>query len=167
MYLIFVSSLKENMKLAYSIKEQMEENHKEIEIINLVDLDLPMYDSRKEERDGIPEKIGELVELMKKSSGYIFVAPEYNYSLPPVLANFIAWVSRYGEDFREVFQMKRIQLATHSGSGGNDLMNAMRMQFTRLGAVVMSREIITNYQKPLNVESSKKIFKQFIIQTEL
>jgi NAD(P)H-dependent FMN reductase len=167
MYLIFVSSLKENMKLAYSIKEQMEENHKEIEIINLVDLDLPMYDSRKEERDGIPEKIGELVELMKKSSGYIFVAPEYNYSLPPVLANFIAWVSRYGEDFREVFQMKRIQLATHSGSGGNDLMNAMRMQFTRLGAVVMSREIITNYQKPLNVESSKKILKQFIIQTEL
>lgn len=167
MYLIFVSSLKENMKLAYSIKEQMEENHKEIEIINLVDLDLPMYDSRKEERDGIPEKIGELVELMKKSSGYIFVAPEYNYSLPPVLANFIAWVSRYGEDFREVFQMKRIQLATHSGSGGNDLMNAMRIQFTRLGAVVMSREIITNYQKPLNVESSKKILKQFIIQTEL
>jgi NAD(P)H-dependent FMN reductase len=167
MYLIFVSSLKENMKLAYSIKEQMEENHKEIEIINLVDLDLPMYDSRKEERDGIPEKIGELVELMKKSSGYIFVAPEYNYSLPPVLANFIAWVSRYGEDFREVFQMKRIQLATHSGSGGNDLMNAMRIQFTRLGAVVMSREIITNYQKPLHVESSKKILKQFIIQTEL
>ena len=167
MYLIFVSSLNENMKLANSIKLQMEESNQEIVLINLVDLELPMYDSRKEERDGIPKKIDELVELMKKSNGYIFVAPEYNYSLPPVLANFVAWVSRSGEDFREVFQMKKIQLATHSGSGGNDLMNAMRIQFTRLGAIVMPREIITNFHKPLKVESSKKILKQFIVQTEL
>ena len=160
MYLIFVSSLNENMKLANSIKLQMEESNQEIVLINLVDLELPMYDSRKEDRD-------ELVELMKKSNGYIFVAPEYNYSLPPVLANFVAWVSRSGKDFREVFQMKKIQLATHSGSGGNDLMNAMRIQFTRLGAIVMPREIITNFHKPLKVESSKKILKQFIVQTEL
>lgn len=167
MYLIFVSSLNENMKLANRLKHQMEENNTEIEIINLVDLELPMYDSRKEERDGIPKVIGELVDLMKKASGYVFVAPEYNYCLPPVLANFVAWVSRSGEDFREVFQMKKIQLATHSGSGGSDLMNAMRIQFTRLGATVMPREIITNFQKPLKVESSKKIVKQFIAQTEL
>jgi len=155
------------MKLANSLKYQIEENNKEIELINLVDLELPMYDSRKEEQDGIPEKIVELVKLMKKADGYIFVAPEYNYSMPPVLANYVAWVSRCGEDFREVFQMKKIQLATHSGSGGDDLMNAMRIQFTRLGAMVMPREIITNFQKPLKVESSKKILKQFIAQTEL
>lgn len=119
----------------------MEESNQVIELINLVDLELPMYDSRKEDRDGIPTKIGELAEVMKKANGYIFVAPEYNYSLPPVLGNFVAWVSRCGEDFREVFQMKKIQLATHSGSGGDDLMNAMRIQFTRLGAMVMPRGI--------------------------
>lgn len=167
MYLIFVSSLNENMKLANRLKDQMEESNQVIELINLVDLELPMYDSRKEDLDGIPTKIGELVEVMKKANGYIFVAPEYNYSLPPVLGNFVAWVSRCGEDFREVFQMKKIQLATHSGSGGDDLMNAMRIQFTRLGAMVMPREIITNFQKPLKIESSKKILKQFIAQTEL
>ncbi|UFH60270.1 NADPH-dependent FMN reductase [Sulfurovum mangrovi] len=166
MYLIFVSSLNANMKLATSIKNQMKENNTESAIINLVDLELPMYDSRKEDRDGIPVKIGELVERMKKADGYIFVAPEYNYSLPPVLSNFVAWVSRCGEDFREVFQMKKIQLATHSGSGGHDLMNAMRTQFTRLGAIVMPREIITNFQKPLQLESSQKILKQFILQAE-
>lgn len=162
MYLLFVSSLNENMKLANSIKDQMEGDNKEIVIINLVDLELPLYDSRKENRNGVPMVIGELVELMKKADGYIFVAPEYNYCLPPVLVNFVAWVSRYGEDFREVFQMKKIQLATHSGSGGDDLVNAMRIQFTRLGAIVMPREIITNFQKPLKPESSKKILKQFI-----
>ena len=166
MYLLFVSSLNENMKLAHSIKEQMEENDQEIVIINLVDLELPIYDSRKEERDGIPSVIVELVGSMKKADGYIFVAPEYNYCLPPVLANFVAWVSRCGEDFREVFQMKTIQLATHSGSGGSDLMNAMRIQFTRLGAIVMPREILTNFQKPLKAESCKKIVKQFIAHTE-
>ncbi len=56
MYLIFVASLNENMKLANTLQGQLKELGKESQIINLVDLDLPMYDSFKEEHDGIPKK---------------------------------------------------------------------------------------------------------------
>jgi len=41
-------------------------------------------------------------------------------------------------------------------------MNAMRAQFTKLGSIVMPREIITTYEKPLRDESSKRILEQFI-----
>lgn len=162
MYLIFVASLNENMKLADVVKKQLTELNKDSEIINLVDLNLPMYDSYKEEHDGIPKKIDEIISKMQQADGYIFVSPEYNFSLPPVLVNFIAWISRVGDDFRELFTLKTIQLATHSGGGGQDVSNAMRNQFTRLGSIVMPREIITTYQNPLREDSSKRILEQFV-----
>lgn len=162
MYLIFVASLNENMKLANTLQGQLKDLGKESQIINLVDLDLPMYDSFKEEHDGIPNKIESLIKDMKNASAYVFVSPEYNFSLPPVLVNTVAWISRVGDDFREVFTLKPIQLATHSGGGGSDVSNAMRTQFTKLGSLVMPREIITTYQSPLRVDSSKRILEQFV-----
>jgi len=162
MYLIFISSLNENVKLANIIQKQLEEENKQSTIINLVDLHLPMYDSYKEQHDGIPKVIDMIMEQMDKASGYIFVTPEYNYSSPPVLTNFIAWISRNGNDFRKVFALKYIQLATHSGAGGNNVMNAMRTQFTKLGSIVVPREIITTYQSPLKEDSCKRILQQYI-----
>ncbi len=161
MILIFVASLNENMKLAKNLQEQLNSENLESEIINLVELNLPMYDTLKEQNDGIPTKIHELSEKMNKAEGFIFISPEYNFSLPPVLVNTIAWLSRIGDDFRALFALKKIQLATHSGSGGQDALNAMRTQFTRLNAIVLPREILTTYTKALNLESSQRIISQF------
>ncbi|WP_321469215.1 NAD(P)H-dependent oxidoreductase [Halarcobacter sp.] len=161
MILIFVASLNENVKLAQKLQTQLNDKKIESEIINLVELNLPMYDTDKEQNDGIPQKALELSEKMKKASGYIFVSPEYNFSVPPVLVNMIAWVSRIGDDFRELFSLKKIQLATHSGSNGIDLMNSLRAQFTRLGSIVMPREIVTSYTNPLREDSSDRILDHF------
>lgn len=159
--LIFVGSLNMNMSLAKKIAEQLEDQNIQSEIINLVELNLPMYDSLKEEQEGIPQKILELYEKMKTVSAYVFVSPEYNFSLTPVLVNTIAWISRTGDDFRELFTLKTIQLATHSGGSGKDTLDGMRTQFTRLGSIIMPREILTTYEKPLNEDSSSKILEQF------
>lgn len=162
MYLIFVSSLHENVKLAHIIQKQLEKENQQSKIINLVGLNLPLYDTDKEQNMGIPKEIDSILSQMDQAQGYIFVAPEYNYSIPPVLSNFVAWVSRSNDDFRKLFKLKYIQLATHSGSGGNDLINAMRIQFTKLGSIVMPREIITTYQTPPKLESCDRILAQFI-----
>jgi chromate reductase len=162
MYIIFVASLVENMKLASKIENNLKDLGKETEIINLVDLDIPMFDTFKLENDGIPEKIKELSKKMSISDGYIVVSPEYNYSIPPVLTNVIAWLSRSGDNFRELFTLKYIQLATHSGSGGTDVCNAMRTQFTKLGSIVVPREIITTYQKTVEEDSLNRILTQYL-----
>jgi NAD(P)H-dependent FMN reductase len=162
MIIIFVASLNENMNLAKVLKEQVESLGKKSEIINLVELELPMYDSSKEQKDGIPNKVNLLIEKMEQAQGYIFVSPEYNFSLPPVLVNTIAWVSRVGDDFRKLFTLKPIQIATHSGGGGNDVSNAMRSQFTKLGSILLPRDIVVTYKKPINKESSHGVLSQFI-----
>eukprot|EP01029_Cantina_marsupialis_P032476 TRINITY_DN9925_c0_g1_i3.p1 TRINITY_DN9925_c0_g1~~TRINITY_DN9925_c0_g1_i3.p1 ORF type:complete len:175 (-),score=20.10 TRINITY_DN9925_c0_g1_i3:40-564(-) len=155
MILIFVASLNENVKLAKKIEKELNNNGKETKIINLVELDLPMYDTNKEQNDGIPQKALELSEEMKKATGYVFVSPEYNFNVPPVLVNFIAWISRIGDDFRDLFSLKKIQLATHSGANGKDLLNSLRSQFTRLGSVVAPREMKRKIKKTKTEEKQK------------
>ena len=162
MTLIFVASLNENMKLANTIKSKLDKQNINSEIINLVDLNLPMYDTFKEQNDGIPQIALDLAKQMEEATAYIFVSPEYNFGVPPVLVNAIAWISRIGDNFRKLFTMKKIQLATHSGSNGQDLLNSLRSQFTRLGAVVMPREIIATYEKKCNEDSLERILQQYI-----
>lgn len=162
MYTILVASLNENMNLARKIRQTLEAMHLKSEIINVVDLNVTMYDTDKEAAQGIPSAVLTLSETMKKATGYIIVAPEYNYSIPPVLTNIIAWLSRSGESFRELFALKYVQLATHSGSGGNDVCNAMRTQFSKLGAIVAPREIIATYDTPIEEESLGRILSQFV-----
>ena len=162
MYTILVASLNENMKLAKLIQNHLEAMKIQSEIINLVDLNIPLYDSFKETNDGIPSKILELSNTMKNATGYIIIAPEYNFSIPPVLTNVIAWLSRSGENFRELFTLKYVQLATHSGITGIDVCNAMRTQFSKLGAIVAPREILTTYDKHIEEGSLQRILTQFI-----
>ena len=161
MYTILVASLNENMKLAKKLQEQLTELGSQSEIINLIDLDFPMYSSVREE-EGIPLSVHEVVQKLEKAKGYIVVAPEYNYSIPPVLTNTVAWVSRVHSDFREYFKEKNILLATHSGGGGTDVLRDMRTQFSKLGADVLEEEILTTYKKPLDEAYSKKVL-QFLL----
>ncbi len=167
MYIILVASLNENMKLAKILQEQLSTLNKESEIINLVNLELPLYDSFKEEKEGIPKPIFELMESMGNAQGYIVVSPEYNGSIPPVLSNTVAWISRTSDDFRKLFNEKIILLATHSGCGGTGVTQAMRAQFMKLGSIVLSREILTTYENKLDESSSKKILEQFIKFTKI
>ena len=161
MYTILVASLNENLKLANTLQSQLKVLGKESEIINLIELDFPMYSSRKEEI-GIPLSVYELVQILEVSEGYIVVAPEYNYSIPPVLTNTVAWISRVDSDFRKYFKEKNIFLATHSGGGGKDVLIDMRTQFSKLGAEVFEREILITYRTPLDEKYSEELLIEFV-----
>ncbi len=160
MIIIFVASLHENVKLAKRVEKELNNKNYETKIVNLVELDLPMYDTNKEQTNGIPKKALDLAQEMQDAQAYVFVTPEYNYSAPPVLLNMIAWISRIGDDFRSLFTLKTIQLATHSGANGVDFLNTFRNQLTKLGSIVMPRDIITNYTKPIEDSSLVKILDQ-------
>jgi chromate reductase len=98
---------------------------------------------------------------MTEARSLVFCAPEYNGSMPPIVNNAIAWVSRSGsEDWRAAFNGKPAVVATHSGGGGLKVTQAMRAQLEHLGAIVLPRPIITNYQKVFNQDSAVAILTQ-------
>ncbi|PPK62100.1 NAD(P)H-dependent FMN reductase [Malaciobacter marinus] len=157
---ILVASAVNNVKLAKRLEELTIEAGHEAELINLVDLDLPLYSTVKEEKDGLPAQALELANKILNLNSFIIVAPEYNGVMPPVLNNAMAWTSRSTKDWRDAFNEKVVALATHSGGGGAKGLQAMRIMFQHLGANILAREILTSYDRPLNEETAKNIIKQ-------
>jgi len=159
---IIVASVEKNMQLALNIQEVVTELESKSEILNLVALDLPMYTSIIEEEKGIPLKVKDLAKHLQTFDALIIVSPEYNGSMPPVLNNAIAWVSRVGDDFRAIFNQKFIALASHSGGGGMRGNDAVRAMFSYIGSNVLSREIINNYSKPYKKETVVSVVGELI-----
>lgn len=160
MHLIISATKGNNLKLANELYETAQSLSMNSKVISLEDFDLPLYSPSREGK-GIPDDSLKLTKLFVEASALIFIAPEYNGSLPPILNNAISWVSRSGsEDWRNAFNGKPSVVATHSGGGGLKVTQAMRAQLEHLGSVVLPRPIITNFQKPLNPESASDIFSQ-------
>jgi chromate reductase, NAD(P)H dehydrogenase (quinone) len=159
--LILVSSVGKNVPLAESIAAEVASQEAQADIVNLVDLDLPLYSTRAEAA-GIPDKAGSLAKQMSQARALVFVAPEYNGSVPPVLNNMIAWVSRSGDDWRAAFNGKMAVIATHSGGGGMSVLAAMRAQLSYVGVNVLGRQLHTHFKKTLNPESTTAVIRQLL-----
>ncbi len=159
---IIIGSPGNNKDLAEKINEVALKVGFETELIDLVDLDLPLYSTTKE-KEGIPAQAKELTAKFIAMKGFIFLAPEYNGSMPPAVNNAVAWISRSGgEDWRGAFNGKLAIVGTHSGGGGHKVVEAMRKQLEHLGCNVLARPIITNYGKEFNPESGESILTQMI-----
>ena len=157
---ILVASANNNRKLGQTLSDIATELNVETKVINLVDLNLPLYSTVEEENNGIPDIAKELAHEILDLKAFIVVAPEYNGVMPPVLNNAMAWTSRATENWRDAFNEKIVGLATHSGGGGAKGLQAMRIQFQHLGANILARELLTTYEKPLNVDSAKNMIEQ-------
>lgn len=157
---ILVASANNNKKLAKKLQELATSENIETEIIDLVELNLPLYSTVEEQKNGIPDIAKELASKILALNAFIIVAPEYNGVMPPVLNNAMAWTSRSTESWRDAFNDKIVGLATHSGGGGQKGLQAMRIQFQHLGANILAREILTTYEKPLNEEAAIGMIQQ-------
>jgi len=159
---ILVASAGNNRKLGSRLQELATSLNVETQIINLVDLNLPLYSTVEEERSGIPDTAKDLAEQILALNAFIIIAPEYNGVMPPVLNNAMAWTSRSTDSWRDAFNDKIVGLATHSGGGGAKGLQAMRIMYQHLGANILARELLTTYEKPLNEDSAKKMIEQLI-----
>ncbi len=158
--ILLVSATKgNNYKLAQSIKQICDEIGQGARVISLEDYPLPLY-TPSEEVKGTPKEAKDLALELSNARAVIWLSPEYNGTMAPIVNNAIAWVSRSSEDWRAAFNGKFTVVATHSGGGGFKVVEAMRLQLQHLGAIVLPRTIMTTFQKILNPESAKEILAQ-------
>ena len=87
-------SLSYNKMLAENAAEIAREQGARVNLIDLRDYPLPLYDGDLEESHGIPENGLEIRRMMCDSHGFLVISPEYNSSISAVLKNTIDWVSR-------------------------------------------------------------------------
>ena len=157
--LIVTASNGENLNLAQQLNQIANLQGVDSKVIDLSNYSLPLYTTQQRAK-GIPSGIEAIAQEFNDAQTMIFCAPEYNGSIPPALANVIAWISVLTNDYRAPFNEKLGALATHSGGHGQKLLMAMRMMLTTMGMNLIGREIQTNPKRPFQISDGEAVIKQ-------
>ncbi len=161
-FLIVTASDGMNLKMADKLLELSASTGASFEIVKISDYNLPLYTTSEEEK-GIPEDGIKLGSKFVAAKGMVFLTPEYNGSVTPSFINAIAWITRScGENWRDAFVQKPAVLGTHSGGGGQYVLNAMLDQLSFIGMNIIGRKLLTNYGKPLNEEAAEQALKELV-----
>ena len=147
---IIAGSNNKNLELAKEFEKHFSTKSINSTVLDLVSLELPLY-TPAEEAKGIPEAVFKYKELMDSAKGFVFVVPEYNGGVPPVVTNLIAWISRSGDqNWRSSFNAKPAGIASFSGSGGIQALVSLRTQLSYIGLNVIGRQVRATYKEELN-----------------
>jgi len=158
--LMITATSDNNLALAEKFADAASGMGHESDIVNLAELDMPMFTvARSKELDVVPG-MAALKEAMSSADSWMIVAPEYNGSMPPTLNNAVAWLSTEWQDFRALFNRRKVGLATHSGGGGEHVIMAMRQMFSYLGCNVIGRKLVSNKDKEANPETIEDMLNQ-------
>lgn len=159
--IIVASSLK-NLELANHFKTNLESLGAHVDMINIIDLDLPLYSQKSELQYEATSLMGPTLATIQKASGFVFLAPEYNGSTPPSFTNFLAWLSRSSKNWREALNSKVAAIGTFSGGGGVHVLLSMRTQLSFMGMNVLGRQIHTHNSKQLEDSSLQSVCQELI-----
>mgnify|MGYP001303704070 FL=1 len=158
--IIISASCGKNLELSQKFLEKSSEMKINSEILDLTTLDIPLFNPRIHSKENIPVKILEIKEKLFATEKWIICAPEYNGSIPPILTNFIAWLSISGDDFRNLFNGQPIAIATFSGGVGLELLTSLRIQLVHLGSQVLGRQLFSSFSKPVDSKTIEDIIQR-------
>ncbi len=159
---IITASEIKNLELAKKFQSVLESMGESVTVINLIDLNLPLYTSRSEEMHKGDELLKDHLKTFSDAEAFVFIAPEYNGSTPPVFNNFLAWLSRSSKEWRTFLNGKPAVIATFSGGGGHHVLAAMRSQLAFIGMNVLGRQILTHSNKALDEKSLETIGQELV-----
>ena len=159
---VVIASEVKNLELAENFRKNLEGHGARVHMLNLVNLDLPLYNSRAELKYKAEVLLEKELEHIGKAHGFVFIAPEYNGGTPPVFTNFLAWLSRSSKNWREYLNGKPGALATYSAGGGFNVLLAMRTQLAFIGMNIIGRQILTHSSKALDEKSLDSVCSELI-----
>ena len=152
-FLMITATTGTNLELAERFAGVAREKGHDAEVVDLVEMDLPMFTVARSSDPEQTVDVSDLTQQMIEADAWIVIAPEYNGSMPPTLNNAIAWLSGDWQNFRTMCTGKPVGLATHSGGGGTHVIMAMRQMFSFIGADVMGRALTSGRNKEANPET--------------
>ncbi len=159
--IVLTASNGENRKLAERFVQAAAAQNASAELIDLTQLDLPLFTPRVQATGAGPDLVA-LHDQLHATPRWVICAPEYNGSIPPSLTNAIAWLSVTDDDFRSLFNGRPIAMATFSGGGGMELLVSLRIQLTHLGAQVVGRQLLSNHAKPAQDDSINDLVQRLL-----
>ncbi len=87
-----------NRRLLAVAAALVREEGAEVDVVELAEVPLPLYQGDLEKAEGIPAPARELHARMAAADGLLLACPEYNTSITPLLKNTLDWLSRAEPD---------------------------------------------------------------------
>jgi chromate reductase len=139
-----------NARLAAVVAKEFALANVGVTRLSLDDYPLPIYDGDVESKSGVPKSALNLERMMSAHHGIVFVTPEYNSSLPPLLKNAIDWVTRVEERGRskgQVFRERAFAMASASEGrfGGSRCLSALRLILSSCRATVIPNQLALSF----------------------
>lgn len=147
--LIFSGSIRSgsvNTKLVDAFVGELALLECEVTRITLADYELPLYNGDLEGSKGVPKNAEKLAQLFQAQNGIIFVGPEYNGSISPLMKNTIDWMSRVKEikgiaALPFANKIALIASASPGAMGGISSLTHMRDLLVSLKMLVLSEQL--------------------------
>lgn len=138
----------------------------ELNIIELKDFEAPIYSADFEKKEGFPENMLLLNDLMKNCDGMIIGLPEYNSSMTPVFKNTADWISRIE---RPTFKDKPLLLLSTSAGkrGGQTNLNHIVSLMPYWGGKVAASYSLPSFNENMDIETMtiKNLDEKKLLQT--
>ncbi len=158
---VIVGSTREGRKsLQFSkwIANTAKENKNlEVEIVDLIDYDLPMFNEAVSPRYNPERKVeGDVKKFLDKiaeADAYVFVTPEYNHSLSGVLKNALDYT---GYELNK----KPAATATHGSVGGARAAEHLKMILSECRAVIVPINLHFNHFINGNIDEEGNLIKE-------
>jgi NAD(P)H-dependent FMN reductase len=121
----------------------------EVELIDLNDYEMPLYNPDLERENGIPEVVETLKTKLDSADGYVISLAEHNGNYTAAFKNVQDWLSRIE---REVWGGKPTLLlaATPGKVGGKSVLNIARASFPYMGANVVALYSLAGFYQNFN-----------------
>ena len=105
-----------NQALASRIADELERDGELVDLVDLADHQMPLYDGDVEARDGVPATAADLAGRLAAAEVLVIVTPEYNGSFTPLLKNTVDWLTRV--DTRVLAHFRVLLASASPGQGG-------------------------------------------------
>ena len=130
-----------NQQLVSNATRGAEATGAEVNLINLADFELPIYNEDLERDAGTPENAKRLKQLFVEHHGLLIASPEYNSSVTAMLKNAIDWISRPAENESPLVAFRGkvagLMAASPGGLGGLRGLVHLRAILGNIGVIVL------------------------------
>lgn len=124
-----------NKKLISLVAQLVKNLQHTPDLVDFADYDMPLFNGDMLATIGLPEGALKFIKRMHSADGLIISSPEYNFSSPGTLKNFIDWISR-GKPMPWAKQNILLLSASPSLVGGNRGLWQTRIPLECCGAFV-------------------------------
>ncbi len=137
----------------------------DVEVIDLAEFPMPIFNQDFEARQGHPENVKKLRQKFKESDGLLIASPEYNGAPTPLLKNTIDWLSRPSDDEPGLVAFSGKTAAIVSASpgklGGLRSLTHLRVILSGINVFVLPRQIaVSQANEAFSEDGSLKDDKQ-------